>query len=260
MRLLAHLSDLHFGTEVPEITAALAHDLSRARPQLILVTGDITQRARKSQFARAAEFLNRFHVPKLVVPGNHDLPLYDLYRRLIHPLAEFHLHFPALTASEYADDELLVLGLNSTRRLRVRRGQLSRRQLEQMGQFFRGHHGRRFRIFMSHHPFMSHPVHFPKDLMFRRRSAVKVLEKCGVDLVLGGHSHRVHVDDLQEHYGFLSRPIITAQAGTAVSGRNFHRPQSYSLITVRPFSFSIEAREYHDGSFRRAEQHIYPRA
>ncbi|MEW6515574.1 MAG: metallophosphoesterase [candidate division FCPU426 bacterium] len=260
MRRIAHLSDLHFGTEVPEVVEALAHDLLRVKPDLLLVSGDLTQRARKSQFARAAEFLNRFPAPKLVVPGNHDVPLFNLYRRFINPLAAYHSYFPKDAESDFKDKEMLVLGLNSTRRFRWRRGQLSERQLEQMQKFFCGRSDQRFRIFMSHHPFMPHPRHFPRDLVFHRKAAVEILSGCRVDLVLVGHTHRLLVDNLQEFYPWLERPMVMAQAGTAISRRTFSRPHSYNVIRLKAKHFLIETRVFRGGRFTPSQIHVFSRA
>lgn len=259
MRIIAHLSDLHFGTEVPEVVEALALDLRQVKPDLLLVSGDLTQRARKSQFARAAEFLNRIPAPKLVVPGNHDVPLFNLYRRFINPLAAYHSYFPQDAESDYKDEEVLVLGLNSARRFRWRRGQLSAQQLAQMQRFFCGRCDRRFRIFMSHHPFMPHPRHFPKDLIYRRKAAVEILAGCHVDLVLVGHTHRLFVDNLQEFYPWLDRPMVMAQAGTAISSRTFNRPHSYNVIRLKARRYLIETRVFRAGGFHPSQIHIFPR-
>ncbi len=259
MRLIAHLSDLHFGTEISVVVKALTRDLKEARPHVILVSGDITQRARKYQFAQAADFLNQFAAPKLVVPGNHDVPLYNLAHRLINPLAGYHLYFPRDVESHYSDEHLMILGLNSTHRLRIRRGQLSHRQLEFMQNFFHKPHHHQFRIFMSHHPFMPLPRHFPRDLMIRRKKAVGIFEHCKVNVVLGGHSHKVHVDNLQRHYPLLKRPIVMVQAGTAVSRRTFRQPHAYNLIRVSPHQFTVETRTYISGSFVSTARHVFPR-
>lgn len=259
MRIIAHLSDLHFGTEVPEVVEALAQDLLHVKPDLLLVSGDLTQRARKSQFARAAEFLNRFPAPKLVVPGNHDVPLFNLYRRFISPLSAYHAFFPKDAESDFKDEEVLVLGLNSARRFRWRRGQLSAQQLEQMRRFFGGRRDYRFRIFMSHHPFMPHPRHFPRDLVFRRKAAVEILAGCHVDLVLVGHTHRLFVDNLQEFYPWLDRPMVMAQAGTAVSSRTFSRLNSYNVIRLKSRRYMIETRVFRAGRFSPSQIHIFSR-
>lgn len=259
MRLIAHISDLHIGTEVPDIMQALTRDLKKASPHILLVSGDLTQRARKYQFALATEFLNQFPIPKLVVPGNHDVPLFNLYGRLINPLAKYHFFFPSVAESDYQDDQLLILGLNSTRRWRIRRGQLSHSQLEYMRRFFCSRLDSRFRIFMSHHPLMPAPFHFPRDLVGRRKHAVKVLAACDVSLAIVGHSHRIYVQNLQHHYPFLERPMVMAQAGTAVSRRTFGRPQAYNLICVKKKEFTVETRVYGDGHFSRREFHTFAR-
>ncbi|HEX9815477.1 MAG TPA: metallophosphoesterase, partial [Candidatus Thermoplasmatota archaeon] len=112
---IAHISDLHFGTVPDGNIERLEADLKAVKPRVIAVSGDLTQRARVSEFEAAAEFLSRFDVPKVIVPGNHDVPLYDVARRFFSPLARFRRFIGPIVDPFYADDEVAILGLNTAR-------------------------------------------------------------------------------------------------------------------------------------------------
>ena len=122
MKTIAHVSDLHFGTEVAAVAEALIIDLQATAPSLVIVSGDLTQRARQNQFAAAREYLARLPHPQLVVPGNHDVPLYNVAARLLTPLAGYRRHITADLAPMFADTEMLVFGVNTTRSTTIRDG------------------------------------------------------------------------------------------------------------------------------------------
>ena len=123
MRTVVHLSDLHFGADDPAVVAALQHDLGRLQPDVIAVSGDLTQRARNRQFASARTFLDALTAPLVVVPGNHDVPLYDLFRRFARPLNRFRRHIG--DHASYVDEEVAVIGADTTRSLTIKDGGLT---------------------------------------------------------------------------------------------------------------------------------------
>src|SRR6185295_3827867 len=124
MRTIVHLSDLHFGRLdarlVPPLLAAI-RDLS---PALLAISGDLTQRARRKQFAEARDFLRAIECPCLVVPGNHDVPLYDVARRFLRPLARYKAFITDDLEPVHVDAEMVVMGLNSARSLSFGGGRL----------------------------------------------------------------------------------------------------------------------------------------
>jgi len=84
--LLLQISDPHFGTEDPGAVEALVPLVHEKRPGLVVLSGDITQRARRGQFEAARRFLDRLPAAALVViPGNHDIPLFNVFGRLLRP-------------------------------------------------------------------------------------------------------------------------------------------------------------------------------
>src|SRR5438477_1801758 len=117
MRTIAHISDLHFGSHDTAIARCLLESIGDAKPDLVVLSGDLTQRARHSEFVQARHFVEQIEQPVLIVPGNHDIPLYNLLHRFLSPLEKFRHHMAptALTNDWYCDEELAVLGLNTAR-------------------------------------------------------------------------------------------------------------------------------------------------
>src|SRR5262249_8351596 len=122
MRTIAHISDLHFGKTDPQVVETLAAELNERRPSLLVISGDLTQRARSWQFKAAKEFLARLPVPQLVVAGNHDVPLYNVFRRFARPLGNYHKHITSDLAPRFVDEEMAVIGLNTARSFSWRLG------------------------------------------------------------------------------------------------------------------------------------------
>ena len=92
MARLLHLSDLHFGAHDPVVVEGLERQIDEETPDLVVISGDFTQRARTEQFEEACKFLERLREAGhdvLAVPGNHDVPLYDVLRRFLSPLTRY---------------------------------------------------------------------------------------------------------------------------------------------------------------------------
>src|ERR1700682_911993 len=138
MRTIAQISDLHFGRHSTAAAEDLLASLRAGDPDLVVVSGDLTQRARRAEFIQARHFLNSISQPKLVVPGNHDIPLYDLFRRLMTPFAKYHHYISpvGLAGDLFRDEEIAVLGLNTARRLTHKSGRISMEQISQIRRTF----------------------------------------------------------------------------------------------------------------------------
>src|SRR5690348_12907573 len=153
MRTIAHISDLHFGRTDPEVLAGLQHALHAAKPDLVVVSGDLTQRARSQQFEAAARFLKSLPQPQVVVPGNHDVPLYNVAARWLWPLANYRRHIGEIAQARYSDDEIVVLGLNTARSLTFKNGRVNRQQVAAACAWFAEAAASAIRIAVTHHPF-----------------------------------------------------------------------------------------------------------
>src|SRR5207244_6632903 len=157
VRTIAHVSDLHFGREDPRVVEAVLEDLAAARPDLVVVSGDLTQRARRRQFQAARAFLDRFPAPVLVVPGNHDIPLFDLARRFFRPLGRYRSLVTADLAPLFHDDEVAVLGVNTARSNVWKSGRLSLDQIDGIRARLSPLPPRVFKVLVTHHPFVPPP-------------------------------------------------------------------------------------------------------
>lgn len=232
MSVLLQISDTHFGTEQAPVVEALVRLAHEQAPDVVVLSGDITQRARAAQFQAARHFTTRLRAPALLaIPGNHDIALYNLAARFLAPHA-LHLHFfgPELEPRFEADD-LLVLALNTTRRWRHIDGEVSAAQVERVAERLAAATPTQLRIVVVHQPVA---VPGPEDecnLLHGRERAVRRWAEAGCDLVLGGHIHLPFVLPLSARYAGLAREMWAVQAGTAVSHRvRGAVPNSVNLI------------------------------
>ena len=220
MTLLMHVSDPHFGAERVPVVAALEALVREQRPDVMLLSGDITQRATRAQFAAARRFVDRLALPALVaIPGNHDIPLFNLAARLLWPYARYAQAFGPDLEPQFENPQVLVLALNTTRRWRHVDGELSAAQIERVARRCEQAPAAQWRIVVVHQPVAVPRPQEVHNLLHGREAAVRRWSAAGVDLVLGGHIHLPCVLPLHEQLTGLPRRLWAVQAGTAVSKR-----------------------------------------
>ncbi|MEO8294039.1 MAG: metallophosphoesterase, partial [Gemmatimonadota bacterium] len=194
MRTVIQISDLHFGTILEPTIEPLVRHISALAPDLVITSGDLTQRARRDQFTDAKNFLARLPEPQMVIPGNHDVPAYNLWRRLMEPLDRYKKMITPDLCPTFFDDEIAVVALNSARALVIKGGSLSEKQVNwAVEQFEKRSSSDQVRIVVAHHPFDIPPRLQGVDIIGGAEYAIHRFAQCGVDLFLGGHLHLVYV-------------------------------------------------------------------
>lgn len=223
MTLLLHASDPHFGTEQPPVVEALvrlAHELS---PGVLVLSGDLTQRARTAQFAAARAFVDRLRVPvALVIPGNHDVPLWNVAGRALAPYAGLEAAFGPDLEPGFESPDLLVQTVNTTRRWRHKNGEVSPAQVERVARRLERAAPRQLRVVVTHQPVAVERAQDEPDRLRGGHQALRRWSQAGADLVLGGHIHLPYLLPLHERFEGLARRSWVLQAGTAVSRRVRH--------------------------------------
>jgi 3',5'-cyclic AMP phosphodiesterase CpdA len=236
MSLLAHISDTHFGTEEVQVTDALRAMVHEHKPDAVVLSGDITQRARRAQFAAARRFCDSLKVPRLLaLPGNHDIPLYNLPARLLNPYGGYRAAFGDELEPVLDLQDALLIGVNTTRPRRHKDGEVSRRQIDRVVELLRRARRDQLRVVVTHQPACVMRPEDEENRLHNGEAAVQAWSAAGADLVLGGHIHLPYVSDVCALVQGAARTMYCLQAGTAVSHRVRHgSPNSVNMIHWRP--------------------------
>ncbi len=237
MARIVHLSDLHFGAHDPRLVEAVEARVADARPDLVVISGDFTQRARTAQFAEAGRFVKRLKDAGhrvLAVPGNHDVPLYDVLRRFLSPLRRYRRFIDKDLCPFHALSDAAVLGINTARSLTFKDGRINEEQVAHIRSVFATVSVDMPRILVTHHPLFALPVGDGPELgkaIGKQEMALDAIADAGVDLLLAGHNHRAsthHASDLITRAGLA----LVIQAGTATSTRTRDELQSFNRIEI----------------------------
>jgi 3',5'-cyclic AMP phosphodiesterase CpdA len=235
MPRLIHLSDLHFGAHDPRVVAAVERKADELNPDLVVISGDFTQRARTEQFKEACAFLGRLRDAGhevLGVPGNHDVPLYDVLRRFLSPLARYRRFIDETLCPFVELPGVAVLGINTARSLTFKDGRISREQIDFIRETFSRTPSDNVRVLVTHHPLLAVPVgESVERAVGRSELALDAIEEAGVDLLLAGHAHHASVIDASELVTRAGGALVI-QAGTATSTRVREQNQSFNVIDI----------------------------
>lgn len=234
MTVLLQISDPHFGTERAPVQRALHTLVRELQPDVLVLSGDITQRATRAQFAAARAFVDLLGVAEvLAIPGNHDIPLFNAVARLFWPYARYRQAFGAALEAEYENDELLLLTLNTTRWYRHIDGALSNAQIERVAARLERAPSSRWRIVVTHQPLAVSSGADAHNLLHGHAQALPRWATAGADLVMGGHIHLPYMVPLLEGRSTRASGFWAVQAGTALSDRvRSDAPNSVNLLRI----------------------------
>lgn len=222
-----------------EALVQLARNLN---PQVLLLTGDITQRATKKQFSAARAFVERLNIPKiLAIPGNHDIPLFNVAARVRTPYGHYISSFGSKLEPEYEDNEVLILALNTTRWYRHKDGEIFAEQIERVARRCESARSDQCRMVALHHPLAVMTERDRENVIHGHAQAIPRWAAAGVDVVIGGHIHLPFVLPLHERYPELQKPLWLVQAGTAISQRV--RPDTANSINIFRAGVGVKARQ-----------------
>ncbi|SDY11322.1 metallophosphoesterase family protein [Citreimonas salinaria] len=253
MRLVL-IADLHFGHESPSLVSRLHAAITGARPDLIVVAGDFVQRARASQYRPARAFVDELTAPWIAVPGNHDIPLFNLPARLLAPRAAFRRWIGPETEPVWEGDGARVIGLDTTDRWSHQRGRVDKRQIDRVGAMIR-EAGDRLPIILAHHPFHHRPE-VAKSLMRGAPEALDAWAECGAHVILSGHLHTFLVEP------FVARKsdgqTLQVHCGTSASSRLRGQDNDFAILDVGHRSIEVTRMVFSEGAaFDRASRMAY---
>jgi 3',5'-cyclic AMP phosphodiesterase CpdA len=257
MRTLVHLSDLHFGRVDKQLLAPLARAVRAAAPHLVVVSGDLTQRAKSAEFRDARRFLDTLPAPVLVVPGNHDVPLYNLFQRFFQPLGKYRRYIAPDVEPCFIDAELAVLGINTARSSVFKGGRINAAQIARIRTRFAALGRDVTRIVVTHHPFDLPPGHGARAIVGRARLAMQAFADCGADILLAGHLHASHAGDTAARYDVSA---LFVQAGTATSVRGRGEANSYNVLRIERGRVEVEHCAWNGADFTVANRTSFARS
>jgi len=251
---LIHISDLHFGREVPKVIHGLKACLDDLKPDQIIISGDLTQRARHSEFENAATFLNSLNTPFFIVPGNHDLSAHRLIERFAYPWRKWKTYIHPSLEPTYSNEKYLAVGLNTARRMGWymdwSRGRINQQQVTSTIKHLEKAAEDQLRLLVAHHPFWLPAVYECRHLIGGRDNALPQLSRHGLDIIMSGHVHM--------SYAEVVDGVIISHAGTTLSDRLIpEQPNSFNRITGDRSHLVIELFEWNGEHFvSRKQQHF----
>ena len=260
---LVHLSDLHFGRHDDALADGLAAEVDSQEPDVVVISGDFAQIGSRDEFAAACRFLEQLTAPVFAVPGNHDVPARNLWRRFINPYGLYRRYIARDLEPFLELDGVAIAGLRTSRRARWglnwSHGAISRGQLDHLATRFDKSDPDAVRIVVAHHPLLQPEGNEGLRRVRRADLALATFARIGVRLVLSGHFHLSYVRR-HEHAGEVKEgeptgprkaaaaPIIVCQASSTISTRLRGEPNAYNLIDIEDGNIEIAVREWLPGS------------
>lgn len=241
MRTLVHLSDLHFGRIDETLLEPVIATVTEIKPDVLVVSGDLTQRARSQQFKEAREFLDKLPSPQIIVPGNHDVPMHNVFARFLQPLDKYKEFITDDLTPFHADEELAIIGINTARSLTVKDGRINEAQIEAIRERLCPFPDEIVKIIVTHHPFdLPEGHHREDDLVNRAQLAMEAIARCGADVLMAGHLHVSHTGQSSARYKIAGHSALVVSAGTATSTRGRGETNSFNVLRVKHPFINVE--------------------
>jgi len=270
---LVHVSDLHFGHHDEALGAGLAADLTSQTPDLVVASGDFTQRGTVDEFRMARSFLDTLHMPVFAVPGNHDVPAKNLPLRLLNPYHRYRRFIGPELEPFVEIGGVAIAGLRTSRRLRAElnwsHGTISRSQLDELAKTFANASPGATKVVVAHHPLMQPEANTEKPTRAVKRAAeaLEAFAAIGVRLVLSGHFHLSFVRRFEAGIRegvppgpreAATAPILVAQASSTISTRLRGEPNAYNVVDIVDGEITIHVREWTGAGWHTRERASAP--
>lgn len=265
MRTIFHISDVHFGPpHLPRVSQGVLEHIEQHRPDMVVLSGDLTQRAKPEQFREARAFVDSIPVPVVVVPGNHDVPLWRVWQRIFDPYGCYKRYFSPELEPVYRDDELLVVGVNTAFGWTIKDGRITMRRLLELAELFERTPETVFKVVVAHHHMIPPPNFGTQRVLGNAYEAIDLFSSVGVDLILSGHLHQAYIGNSEEFYPKGRPPVVILHSGTTTSnrGRGGERERNTcNWLRVDHDSMIVSHLRWHRELDRFAEhsRHWYPR-
>ena len=267
VRTILHISDVHFGPPHRDgLSQAVLRMVEERQPSLVVVSGDLTQRAKPEQFRAAREFVDAVEklAPALVVPGNHDVPMYRVWERVFSPFGAYRRHFAQELEPVFRDESLLVVGINTAFNWTIKDGRITLRRLTEVARLFDETPESVCKVVVAHHHLIPPPNFGTQSVLRNAFEAIDLFSRAGVDLVLSGHLHQAYIGNSEEFYPKGRPPVVILHSGTTTSsrGRGSERDKNTcnwvrldgDTIAVSQLRWEPELERFAEHS-----RHLYPR-
>ena len=265
MRTIFHISDVHFGPpHLPRVAQGVLDFITEHRPDLVVLSGDLTQRARPEQFREARAFVDRIPVPVLVVPGNHDVPLWRVWERVFDPYGAYKRSFSPELEPIYRDGEMLVVGINTAFGWTFKDGRIKLGRLLEVADICSQASESVLKVVVAHHHLIPPPNFGSQAVLGNAYEAIDLFSSVGVDLILSGHLHQAYIGNSEEFYPKGRPPVVILHSGTTTSnrGRGGERERNTcNWIRADAESMTVSHYRWHHtlGRFAEHSRHWYPR-